>query len=142
MTKMVHWKNIVGKEFLEEFIKTTRSIVIADKNNQPASVVLNKLPSDVQDKYDMKRNQMRKCGYEDRKDVSTTLWHGWYLAYLDGNEVKFHCTAMKEDREYIELTTFLEWKRMGNVDEEIDRYYEAQKTIKKVANSDYFPHED
>lgn len=136
MINVVHWRDIVGKEFLDEFTKISRSIAIAQENEKSPSIVIDKLNADVREKYQMKHDLMRKCGYEDRKDPSPVIWHGWRSPYRDGQEVKFWCTAPREERKYIALTTFLEWKRMGNIGDEIDLYYEAQDLIQKVANDE------
>lgn len=123
MINLVYWKDVVGKKFLEEFVKATKGIILARKNDQPESVVLNKLSLEGQDKYRMKRNQMRKCGYEGKKDTSNILWHGWYSSYIENGELRFLCTVPKEERKYIALPTFLEWKKMGNIEDDIDQYY-------------------
>lgn len=138
MINVVHWKDVVGKEFLPEFIKIMRAIIAVEMKDPPesASVVLNKLSDETRENYKTKRALMRKCGYLDRKDPSPYIWHGWYRPYFDRDEVKFLCTAPKEERRYIALPTFLEWKRVGNIDDEMDRYYETQDLIQKVANDE------
>lgn len=138
MTQIVHWKDIVGKDFLNEFEKITRSILSAHNVGRPESDVLGKLDASVQEKYEMKRDLMRKCGYEIRGKYLFS-WHGWYTSCLERGELRFKTTAHPDGRKYISITTFLDWKKGYDLDQAVEEYYDT-KDIQKVA--DDFIHED
>lgn len=108
MVHIVHWRDMVGKDFIEQFITLTRSIMTMEINNRPYEDAFKKMGVEVRRDYETKRNVMRFSGYEETKFG----WkrHGWYTAYLERNEVKFHCTAPESERKYIALGNFITWK--------------------------------
>jgi len=110
MTYIVHWKDVVGKEHLETFIKVERAIIAAQRMQiqDPVEVVRKKLNDDeAMEMWAEKRRYMRKCGYEVNNKI--VKWHGWYDSYLDRDELKFKTTA-PPGREYISLNSFLGFK--------------------------------
>ncbi|MCX8022784.1 MAG: hypothetical protein N2745_08440 [Syntrophorhabdaceae bacterium] len=106
IVKIVHWKDIVGKENLESFMRIEKAIIMAERNNLDVQEVFRRL-KDREGELEMwkqKRFLMRYCGYDEEHRR-----YGWYLSYLDRGEVKFKTTA-PPDREYITLTEFLDYR--------------------------------
>jgi len=135
MTYIVHWKDVVGKEHLETFIKVERAIIAAQRMQiqDPVEVVRKKLNDDeAMEMWAEKRRYMRKCGYE--VDGKIIRWLGWYTSYLESGEVKFKTTADR-NRKYISMNEFLEFKRNYDHAALENDYYHGQENIKQLVNS-------
>lgn len=105
---IVHWKDVVGGDFMEKFTEISRDLILCNEKELPEETVLKKLSLEVRREYKTKRDIMRFCGWEDRE----RYWfkHGWYTAYLSKNMLQFHCTAEQERRRYITMGQFISWK--------------------------------
>lgn len=139
MVKIVHWQNVVGKDYAQEFEKTTVALVFAKLKDQVmgAQSVLNKLKDDDRERYDSKRGQLRRCGYEE--DGKIIRRHGWYMPYLDKGQLRFNTTA-DLDREYISMNQYIEWNKGMSLEDDINRYYDEKPVVKYVLNE--FDHEE
>lgn len=129
MVHIVHWRDIVGKDFIEQFITITRNIMTMEINNRPHADAFKKISVDVRHEYEAKRDVMRFAGYEETKYG----WkrHGWYTAYLERNEVKFHCTALPSDCKRIPLGSFITWKNynIASLEEDGDSDFEREVDV-------------
>ena len=130
--KIVHWRDIVGEDNLDTFIKIQKAVTFAERSGQTETDVFARM-KDREDDIEMwksKRRLMRVCGYDTQgKRV------GWYKAYIDGGELKIKTTA-PEGRVYIPLSDYLDMKRLRQQDaDEADYYGETQKLIKDLAQS-------
>lgn len=138
MTNIVRWQEVVGKDYLNEFERISKAIVfsrVKDPVTGPQTV-LNKLKDDERERYDVKRDQLRRCGYEE--DGKILRNHGWYSAFLDNGILKFTTTA--KDRNYISMNKYIEWKRGMSIEEDQKRYYAVRPVVKRVMKE--FDHED
>lgn len=117
--KIVHWKEIVGNDFLDKFTKVSKALIFAYEKNISYEAIIKKEKVDDWQKYAEIRSRMRKCGFEDGK------WLGWYLPYLKGSEVKFKTTA-PPGRIYISMREFIAYKQgldQGRIE---DEYYNVE----------------
>lgn len=109
MVHIVHWRDVVGRDFLEQFITITRNIMFTEVNNRPYEDAFKKISLEVRHNYETKRDVMRFTGYQETRYG----WrrHGWYTPYVERNEIKFHCTAPASERNYMTLGSFINWKQ-------------------------------
>lgn len=150
MILIVHWKDVVGRDNLEMFVKVQRAIIFAERDGRSETDVFKKMKNREDDIsfWRKKRYLMRFCGYE-IIDSRSGMWtrHGWYKPYLDHENMRFMCTGAKEDRSYIELSAFLDWKdslraddmepRPGEVEDMIDEINAAHSVRKGATRQDY-----
>jgi len=126
-TAVVHWKDIVGQENLEMFIRIERAILKAQQiQSQDCVAAVKKTLNDdeAMEMWAEKRRYMRKCGYE--VDGKIIRWLGWYTSYLEGGEIKFKTTA-PPDRKYITLKAFLDFRQKLEHNAIEDAYYDKQE---------------
>lgn len=127
MTYIVHWKDVVEKNFgsLERF----KGIILDG---------VNKLSQEEKSLYDKTRWFMRRCGYEERgKEIIRT--HGWFTPYYEDGELKFMCTADKTDRTLITLPQYMEYwtnKDLANME---DEYYNTQVLVRGITDNITMP---
>lgn len=124
-TFIVPWREIVGKDYMEQFTKMTKAWVFANRDPVAQAGVLKKFTPEEWEEYDKKRYFMRFCGYA--MDGEITRRHGWNDPYLEKGELRFKCTARREDRRTISWHTFIEWRNTHDKDagEGQDTYAEA-----------------
>lgn len=129
VVRIVNWRDVVGKDFLDEFDRITRNIMGAEANNLPPESAWRKVSIEARKEYRTKRDVMRFCGYEETRFG----WrrHGWYTPYLWRNELRFTCTAEAKDRQYIQLGAFISWKNYNIIDriEDILEEFEAEPDV-------------
>jgi hypothetical protein len=104
--KIVRWTEIVGKDFIDVFKK----IVMAEiyMGNISIDDIIKKFGNDEWNKYKIKRDIMRECG--------------WYISfYKKSGELDFGSIYPPEEREYISMNEYIEGKRAERIVREIDK---------------------
>lgn len=97
VTYIVPWQEVVGKEFLEEFIRIARAFLRAGLTDiEACAVVRKKLEREAPEaleRYDKCRHLLRACGFELQHPNDLHRWRGWIVPYLERDELKFRTTA-------------------------------------------------
>ncbi len=134
MIKIVHWKEIVGQEFLDKFVKISRDLYFAAKKGRYEEELKKIADADLE-LFRKKHSFMRHCGYE----IKDRFYHerGWFgFPIVEGKEIKFRYSADREQAvEYISLPAFLNLKRNLEQDSVENEYYqkaEPEELIEKV----------
>ena len=139
---IVHWKEIVGDEFMPKFTEISKGLFFADQQGPLEwKGVAKKAGEDDWQKFGEAHWKLRKCGYEVKDDTGVN--YGWFRAYLEHDGTMKMKTTAPPGREYISLSQYLSWKQDHEQGVIEDRYYaEVDKAKRIVMNPDYFPHED
>ena len=94
ITYLVPWRDVIPGEFYERFDRISRSLAMAGSDPEERKIVMDKIkPIEDKDEYLQIRWKMLRCGFEFKQDWDADRWRGWYLPYLDRDELKFMTTA-------------------------------------------------
>ena len=139
MTNIVHWKDIVAKNFgdIKEFEKITRGMLYCSRSDQSIKEAFKGVSVEKQEAYDKTRWFMRHCGYELVGNVVVS--HGWFTAYIDKDDLKFMTTA-RAPMTYITIPQYVDWQQSQGLDDMIDEYYQAKDLVNSVASGMSEPH--
>jgi hypothetical protein len=88
---IVHWREIVGEDFLDEFCRIAKALVYAP-DQDAVDKIMEAKTEDVREHYKRVRRRMMRCGYY-IDALARDLYHecGWNDAYLNrAGEVCFH----------------------------------------------------
>jgi hypothetical protein len=138
MIKLVHWQEIVGKDFLERFISISKGLYFAKKRDQSGAAYaaeLKKISEADLEMFRKKRSFMRHCGYEIKgKNYYDRGWFGFPI--LEGHETKFRYMAddPSDGVEFISLSSFLSLKHNLEQDYVENEYYKNVKPAKLIEN--------
>lgn len=116
--KVVHWKDIVGKDFMKKFIDMVKAEQYLTHKNLSWNTMADKFGLDDLQKYTEKRSIMRR--------------HGWFEAYLEDGEIMFMSIYPVGERNYISLAQYLNAREAERIAQDEEEYYSTKGTVYKV----------
>jgi len=136
--KLVKWRDVIGGDFLDTFIKIEKSHYFDHIKGIPfeqtKKELLIKVSVEDFDLWVKKRYAMKCCGVEE--DGRIQRWHGYYgYPRLINNELKFSHTVPHEPFkiEYISLSEFINMRQGLEQDNAEAEYYGIQKTVSDIS---------
>ncbi|MDD3807373.1 MAG: hypothetical protein PHE86_04980 [Candidatus Marinimicrobia bacterium] len=115
---IVHWRDIVGDEFIDTFKSIVKFILVAEQKSLSDDAInsglLKNYTIEQIELYRSKIRQMKKCGYYfDSMKIIKEL--GWFRPYLNHQgKVKFMTTASPDSRKYIQHEQYQKFIDFGN----------------------------
>jgi hypothetical protein len=138
MIRLVHWKDIVGKDFLERFTSISKDLYFAKKRDQSGAsyaTELKKISEDDIEKFRKARSFMRHCGYEIKgKNYYDRGWFGFPIVESGNISFRYMADDPTDGVEFISLSSFLSLKHNLEQDYVENEYYKNVKPAKLIEN--------
>lgn len=105
---LIPWQDIIGKDRLDELIKTAFALAEAEKNNRYPDAW-----AKVKDKdwYEERRSLMHKAGWTEDDTGRFTGWTGYFGFIVRDSHGNPNYRRIIEDPTWITMTRFLDFKR-------------------------------
>lgn len=111
----VHWKDIIGKDFMQRFIDMVKAEQYLNHKGLPWSTMADKFGLDDLQKYSEKRSFMRL--------------HGWFKSYMENGELRF-MSIHPIDRKYISLSQYLTARDAQRMADDEEEYYSVKDAVR------------
>ncbi len=131
VVKIVHWKTLVGADFIRQFEDIEKSIAEKEWVGLPTETIMKDVRKavgpDIFEEWAKKRAQLRFCGYE----IENKLYYrtGWYEPGIDSGELYFRAIVRDPAGAILQFVSLESHHADQDVVRRIDEQYcEASKT--------------